>query len=73
MLRKSEHVRCSLYRRLYFVREELASTGTRRVQTVKDVTDFSSRTFTNREEDYEDDFYSGEKGLDVNDTVSLLL
>ena len=49
------------------------STGTVRVQTIKDVADFSSRTFNNREKDYEDDFYSGENGFDVNDTVSLLL
>ena len=49
------------------------STGTGRVQTVRDVADFTWRAFNNREEHSEDVFYSGEKGFDENDTVSLFL
>ena len=46
------------------------STGTGRVQTVKDVADFSSGAIDNQEEH---SIYSVEKGFDVNDTVSLFL
>ena len=49
------------------------STGTGRVQTVKDVADCTWRAFNNREELSEDVFYSAKKKLVVNDTVSLFL
>ena len=63
MLRISEQVRCSLYRRLYSIREQLVSL------LAQDECKQSKTLQTL----VVDGFYSGEKGLVVNDTVSLLL
>ena len=64
MLRKSEQVRCSLYQSTVFRSWTTGiSTGTGRVQTVKDVADFSSTAFNNREKDYEDDFTALKRAL----------